>query len=125
MNRVTRRTLKRVGHDRTAGHGDPQGHAPGPPVADDAGLLDAYSQAVTAVVDAIGPAVVSVHAGKRRQGPGGELQGSGSGVAITPDGYILTNSHVVQGATRLAVALTDGHHVEASRVGQDPQPTWR
>jgi S1-C subfamily serine protease len=120
MNRVTRRTLKRVEHEHAVGHSDPQEHAPAPAVPEDAALLDAYSQAVTAVVDAIGPAVVSVHAGKRVQGPGGELQGSGSGVAITPDGYILTNSHVVQGATRLAVALTEGHLVEASRVGQDP-----
>jgi S1-C subfamily serine protease len=120
MKRVAPRTLKLIEHDRAAGRIEPQGHAPMPPVSDDAVLLDAYSQAVTSVVDTIGPAVVSVHAGKRVQGPGGELQGSGSGVAITPDGYILTNSHVAQGASRLVVALTEGHSVEANRVGQDP-----
>jgi S1-C subfamily serine protease len=118
MKQATHRTLKLVAHDQTAG--DPGPQAPLTPVPDDAGLLDAYSQAVTAVVDATGPAVVSIHAGRRLHGPGGELQGSGSGVAITPDGYILTNSHVVQGAAGLAVALTDGHSVEASLVGQDP-----
>jgi len=86
----------------------------------DSELLDAYSEAVTAVVETIGPAVVSVQVGRPVRGPGGELQGAGSGVAITPDGYILTNSHVVQGATKLTAALTDGHTVEASLVGQDP-----
>ena len=120
MKRVAPRTLKLIEHDHAAEHIEPHGHASMRPDSDDAVLLDAYSQAVTAVVDTIGPAVVSVHAGQRVQGPGGELQGSGSGVAITPDGYILTNSHVVEGATRLVVALTRGHSVEASRVGQDP-----
>jgi len=109
-----------VSHHRISGaHEAPVPLAAGP-VAEDAALLDAYSQAVTAVVEAIGPAVVSVHAGKRLPGPGGELQGSGSGVAITPDGYILTNSHVVQDAAGLAVVLTDGHRVGASLVGGDP-----
>jgi S1-C subfamily serine protease len=85
-----------------------------------AGLLDAYSQAVTSVVDRFGPAVVSVHAGKNIPGPGGELHGSGSGVAITPDGYILTNSHVVNGAAKIEIALTDEHRIPASVVGDDP-----
>jgi S1-C subfamily serine protease len=120
MNQPARRALQPVEHDHTAPDIEAQGRPAIPSVPDDAGLLDAYSEAVTAVVDAIGPAVVSVHAGRRVQGPGGELQGSGSGVAITPDGYILTNSHVVQGAARLTVALTDGHSVEASAVGLDP-----
>ena len=119
---MKRTALQLIEHDVSdqvpeAGPGVP---APASGAAEDAALLDAYSQAVTSVVDAIGPAVVSVHAGKRVQGPGGELQGSGSGVAITPDGYILTNSHVVQDATRLRVALTNGHGVEASLIGQDP-----
>ena len=120
MKRVAPRSLKLIEHDQTAAHIEPQEHARIPLVSNDAVLLDAYSQAVTTVVDMIGPAVVSVHAGKHVQGPGGELQGSGSGVAITPDGYILTNSHVVQGATKLAIALPEGHRVEASLVGQDP-----
>jgi S1-C subfamily serine protease len=120
MNQATHRIVKPVAHDPSAGGLGPQAPLSASPEAEDAGLLDAYSQVVTAVVDAIGPAVVSVHAGTRVHGPGGELQGSGSGVAITPDGYILTNSHVVQGAAALAVVLTDGHDVEASVVGEDP-----
>jgi S1-C subfamily serine protease len=120
MKHLTRRKLTLVEHDHAADHIEPQGHASMPCVQEDAGLLDAYSQAVTTVVDTIGPAVVSVHAGKHVQGPGGELQGSGSGVAITPDGYILTNSHVLQAATKLTIALPEGHRVEASLVGQDP-----
>lgn len=120
MSQSARRFLQLIENDPHNLGSEPQGHRTVPAVPSDASLLDAYSQAVTSVVDAIGPAVVSVHAGKTVQGPGGELQGSGSGVAITPDGYVLTNSHVVQDATRLAVALTDGHSVEASLVGQDP-----
>jgi S1-C subfamily serine protease len=120
MKQITRRTLRLVENDQATGVFGPQAPLPATPVPDDTSLLDAYSQAVTAVVDTIGPAVVSIHAGKRLHGPGGELQGSGSGVAITPDGYILTNSHVVQGVSGLAVVLTDGHRVEASLVGQDP-----
>jgi len=82
-------------------------------------LLDAYSEAVTTVVEKVGPAVVSVHVGKPVKGPGGELQGAGSGIAITPDGYVLTNSHVVDGATTLTVTFTDGQTVSASLIGQD------
>jgi S1-C subfamily serine protease len=106
-------------------HIQPQEHASMPYMQEDAELLDTNSQAVTTVVDTIGPAVVSVHAGKRVHGPGEELQGSWSGVAITPDGYILTNSHVEQDATKLAIALPEGHRVEASLVGQDPATDWR
>jgi S1-C subfamily serine protease len=120
MNQPAGHKLRRIEDDHVARRIDRHGRPPVSAGTDDAALLDAYSQAVTAVVDAIGPAVVSVHAGKDVPGPGGEVQGSGSGVAITPDGYILTNSHVVQSATRLRVALTDGRSVEASIVGQDP-----
>jgi S1-C subfamily serine protease len=88
--------------------------------AKDSDLLDAYSETVTSVVELIGPAVVSVHAEQRVRGPGGELHGSGSGVAITPDGYILTNSHVVQGATELTVVLTEGQMLDTRIIGQDP-----
>ncbi len=117
MRRTSRHVLQPVAGRRNRGAGADPARSNAPTDTD---LLDAYSKAVTGVVETIGPAVVSVHTGRPVQGPGGELQGTGSGVAITPDGYILTNSHVVQGASKLAVALTDRHRVEASLVGQDP-----
>jgi S1-C subfamily serine protease len=89
-------------------------------LAPDAELLDAYSRAVVSVVETVGPAVVSLTVGGRsgRRGPG--LVGAGSGVIIAPDGYVLTNSHVVHEATRLEVSLTDGRTLGAARVGADP-----
>ena len=82
-------------------------------------LLDAYSRAVVTVVEAAGPAVVSIFVGNnRRQSP--EQAGAGSGVVIAPDGYILTNDHVVQGSKDLRVKLTDGTDLSATRIGTDP-----
>ncbi len=83
-------------------------------------LLDAYSRAVISVVDSVGLSVVSVSLGKpdRRRGP--EQAGIGSGVVIAPDGYILTNDHVVQNAGHLKVNLTDGTSLSATLVGKDP-----
>jgi len=88
----------------------------------DGELLDAYSSAVTSVVDAVGPAVVSISVrGSRQAGPGwGRRGGSGSGVLFTPDGYILTNAHVVRAGARLEVALTDGSTHTAQLCGADP-----
>jgi S1-C subfamily serine protease len=89
-------------------------------------LLDAYSQAVVRVAEAVGPAVVNITAVHRSvartpQGPiPYEQPGGGSGVVIAPDGYVLTNSHVVHGATRLEVALADGRTFPAQLVGDDP-----
>ncbi len=83
-------------------------------------LLDAYSRAVIAVVDAVGPAVVSVTTGKDLLGREPEQAGAGSGVIIAPDGYILTNDHVVHGAQELAVTMTDGTTLDAAIVGTDP-----
>jgi S1-C subfamily serine protease len=85
---------------------------------DDGELLDAYSHAVVSVVDTVGPSVVSI--GVRTRGGGGETRGAGSGVVISSDGYTLTNSHVVHGATALEVSLTDGRTFGASLVGDDP-----
>jgi S1-C subfamily serine protease len=84
----------------------------------EAGLdaLDPYSRAVVDTVDRVGPAVVHIH-GTRADG---QRIGSGSGVLYTPDGYLLTNSHVVAGAARLTVSLTDGRQVAARLVGDDP-----
>ncbi len=88
---------------------------PAQPPADDTGVLDAYSRAVVHVVETVAPAVVSL-SGSRSQRSGG----SGSAFLITPDGYALTNSHVVDGRTRLAAETTDGDALEAQVVGDDP-----
>jgi S1-C subfamily serine protease len=93
--------------------------------ADDEALLDAYSSAVTRAVQRAGPSVVNieVHGIERPRGPrrGSHPQdGSGSGFLFTPDGLILTNSHVVHGARRIEVTVQDGRHLEASLVGDDP-----
>ncbi len=83
----------------------------------DVELLDAYSRAVITVVDTVGPAVVGISA---QQVGTQERAGSGSGVIITPDGYTLTNDHVVRGAKRLTVTLRDGTNLEAALIGTDP-----
>ena len=88
----------------------------------DTDLLDAYSKAVTGVVVRVGPAVVHVHVKKKmpRRGPAPpEVEGSGSGVIITPDGYIVTNSHVVEDANIVEVSLADGTTCNAEVIGQD------
>jgi S1-C subfamily serine protease len=90
----------------------------GPDERDETTLLDAYSEAVVSVVDSVGPTVVSVRT--RRGGRGRRAEGSGSGVILASDGYILTNSHVVQGASEFEISLTDGRRLPASRTGDDP-----
>ncbi len=91
-----------------------------PEAASEVELLDAYSRAVITVVDAVGPAVVGVTVRKSANAHEPEQQGAGSGVVIAPDGYILTNDHVVQGADAILVTLQDGRSFEATPVGTDP-----
>jgi S1-C subfamily serine protease len=91
-----------------------------PAVDPDAELLDAYSRSVIHVVDSVGSAVVNITIGKRSPRPNVEQLGAGSGVVITPDGYILTNAHVVDKAEALRVTLTEGAILEATVVGVDP-----
>jgi S1-C subfamily serine protease len=91
---------------------EPPRVSPVPPA--DGELLDAYSAAVTHSVDTAGPAVVHVQA--EFSGP----SGSGSGFVLSPDGFVMTNSHVVHGARQITVQTVDGRRVRAGLVGDDP-----
>jgi S1-C subfamily serine protease len=111
-------------HDNEVRASDEAGTAPLPAAtqSDDAALLDAYSRAITGAVDRVSPAVVHLEIiarGSSRRGRG-DVQGSGSGFFVTPDGFLLTNSHVVAGASGVRATLSDGAAYTAHVVGSDP-----
>lgn len=114
--------LLEIGSGEPAG-GGPEILAPAPPEAD-AALLDAYSRAVIETVKKVGPSVVSIevsHASADQRGQRRTRGGAGSGFIFTPDGFILTNSHVVHKAKEIAVVLADGQRHKAELIGDDPE----
>jgi S1-C subfamily serine protease len=122
--RGTPMSEKEAGTLQVNNNGAVEQKAPGPCEVGAAGqssveLLDAYSRAVMSVVDAVGPAVVSIAAATRSK-KNVESEANGSGVIFAPDGYILTNDHVVQGSKQLIISLTNGTTHEAVMVGTDP-----
>jgi S1-C subfamily serine protease len=83
-------------------------------------LLDAYSNAVVNAADEVSPSVVKIDVRKSGGRNAREAAGSGSGFIITPDGFIVTNSHVVHGADKIDVTLADGRRPDAHLIGEDP-----
>ena len=89
----------------------------------DSALLDAYSQAVVAAAERISPSVAKIEvtqSARARDGQSRERHGGGSGFVFTPDGLVMTNSHVVHDATRISISLPDGRQCPAHLIGEDP-----
>jgi S1-C subfamily serine protease len=110
MRTVLQRVLDESndGSARAAGVSPPDGE-----------LLDAYSEAVAGAAERVSPSVVNVEI-LRREGADERPAGTGSGFVFTPDGFVLTNSHVVAHANRISVTLLDGRRADGTVVGSDP-----
>jgi len=97
--------------------------ASSPGVVDDSALLDAYSNSVVSAAETLSSSVVKIDVAqlaRTRSGEQHEREGGGSGFVFTPDGLVLTNSHVVNNASRIQVSFSDGRHSPAHIVGDDP-----
>src|SRR5881394_2785785 len=86
---------------------------------DDDEARDAYSLAVTTVAERLSPSVANLRVSRRVRG-GRRLDGGGSGVVITPDGFVLTSAHVVAGTSRGVASFVDGRELSVEVVGSDP-----
>jgi S1-C subfamily serine protease len=90
-------------------------------IPSDYSLLDEYSRTVVGAVERVAPAVANIEIQQPSKSHQRQIGGSGSGFVITPDGFILTNSHVVHGAARIVVNLSDGRDYPAQLIGDDPE----
>jgi S1-C subfamily serine protease len=100
---------------------DPQDRSiPAAVASEDTEAMDAYSHAVISVADRVGPAVVRVETHRATQNGRAAVGGVGSGVVIAPDGLVVTNCHVVDGARDIRLADADGRTMQASVIGEDP-----
>ena len=119
MDEPGKEVLQNIAGENQEGSGDGCCRV-APEVACEVELLDAYSRAVITLVDAVGPAVVGITMRRAANAHSPEMQGAGSGVIIAPDGYILTNDHVVRGADAISVTLQTGESFAAVTVRADP-----
>src|SRR5438876_9383152 len=101
-------------HFISNGSGSTEGHPPADTPPEELEALDAYSRVVVRVAESLRPAVVNLRAGNGRR------EGSGSGILFTPDGFLLTNHHVVRGHERARVRVDNGRELAGRVVGAHP-----